>query len=371
MDDDRTVFDAWLAAAELPYDVLIPLLHEWKGSTNVFRAFTSPESRIRDSVPPAQRRILSENASDEKMEAMRKCMEQHRIRSVTILDSGFPGSLRNISDPPGILFFQGDPACLQRERITAMVGSRSASYEGLKASGEIALELSRNGVSVVSGLAYGIDAACHEGCIKGGSPTIAVLGCGLDLTYPADNEPLKKSILDHGGLVLSEYAPGTKPLPFHFPYRNRLISGIADAVVLMEAKIRSGSMTTISHALNQGKEVFAYPGIPTSPKSEANRMLLREGARFFTRASDLLEDMQWLDNLPYVRQNSEGSSGYTPGNAAEQAVYGALAKGALGFDELFQLTGLSPSELMSTITVLQMKRIIEVLPGKRYQIRQE
>ena len=130
-------------------------------------------------------------------------------------------------------------------------------------------------------------------------------------------------------------------------------------------------MTTISHALNQGKEVFAYPGIPTSPKSEANRMLLREGARFFTRASDLLEDMQWLDNLPYVRQNSEGSSGYTPGNAAEQAVYGALAKGALGFDELFQLTGLTPSALMSTITVLQMKRIIEVLPGKRYQIRQE
>lgn len=371
MTNERTVCDAWLAKAGLPYDVLIPLLHQRKGSVNVFRAFMARESGIRDSIPSAQRKILAENASSERMEAMRECMEQHQIRSVTILDSTFPLSLRNISDPPGILFFQGNPACLQRKRIISMVGSRSASYDGLKASRRIAMELSRNGVAVVSGLAYGIDAACHEGCIEGGSPTIAILGCGPDLTYPAENEPLKKSILEHGGLIMSEYAPGTKPLPFHFPYRNRLISGIADAVVLMEAKIRSGSMTTVSHALNQGKDVFAYPGDPASPKSEGNRTLLREGARFFTKASDLLEDMQWLDNLPHVGQNSEGSSGCSPGNAAEEAVYRALVKGVLGFDELIQLTGLSPSSLMSTITVLQMKKMIEVLPGKRYQIRQE
>ena len=371
MDYAHSVFDAWLAGGEIPYDWLIPLLHQYGDSREVFDRFVIRKAPMEDMIPAKCRKKLTELSADGPMQTYETLMEKHGISSMTILDEDYPACLRELADPPGILFYTGDLSCLLRRKRVSMVGSRTASYLGLRAARTIARDLSKNGVVIVSGLACGIDAECHRGCLEGGSPTIAVLGCGLDQDYPQENEPLKKSILDHGGLVLSEYAPGTKPLPFHFPYRNRLISGIADAVVLMEAKIRSGSMTTISHALNQGKEVFAYPGIPTSPKSEANRMLLREGARFFTRASDLLEDMQWLDNLPYVRQNSEGSSGYTPGNAAEQAVYGALAKGALGFDELFQLTGLSPSELMSTITVLQMKRIIEVLPGKRYQIRQE
>jgi DNA processing protein len=195
------------------------------------------------------------------------------------------------------------------------------------------------------------------------------MGCGLDRTYPVQNGKLKNEILEKEGLILSEYAPGSLPLGYHFPYRNRLISGLCDLVVLMEAKIRSGSMTTVGHALKQGREVFAYPGDPVSPMSEGNRLLLREGARYFTKAAEILEDMNWLDNLSLILQNSDCSAKPVSGDPAEEAVRAALEKEILGFDELQQATGMAPSALMSTLTVMQIKKMINPLPGKRYQLR--
>ena len=250
-----------------------------------------------------------------------------------------------------------------------MVGSRSASYSGLKASRKIARELSRNGVEIISGLAYGIDTECHQGCLEGGSHTIAVMGCGLEQTYPSGNIRLKRDILEQGGLLISEYAPGSKPVGRHFPYRNRIISGLSELDILMEAKIRSGSMTTVGHALKQGREVFAYPGDPASLMNEGNKMLLREGARYFTEAADILADMNWLDNKRYVGQNVFCATAHNDlGDPSETAVLNALARGILGFDELVHMTGISSSELMSTLTVLQIKKKIEPLPGKKYRV---
>ena len=370
MSYDTQVYDAWLASAELPYEWLIPLLHEKKSAHAVYHDLIMQKNPMKDLIPDKCRSRLLQFADQEQMGTFRELTEKHRIRSMTILDSAFPHCLRELPDPPGILFYQGDPGCLKLPKITAMVGSRAASYAGLKAARRIARDLSRNGVAVISGLAYGIDSECHRGCIEGGSPTIAVMGCGLDQTYPVENEQLKQDILNGKGLILSEYAPGIKPIGRHFPYRNRIISGMADTVILMEARIRSGSMTTISHALKQGKEVYAYPGDPSSPLTDGNRLLLREGARYFSEARDILTDMNWLDNQSHVGQNSDCSTPQSEEDSSESAVYKALLKGELGFDELIGATGLTSSALMSTLTIKKKKKRVESLPGKKYRLVQ-
>lgn len=368
---ERNVYDAWLASAEVPYDSLIPLLYRMNGSEKVFEELSKQGGVLKELLPDGCMKKLSQNAARDKMDAMNNSIKMHHIHSITILDGNYPNSLRRIPDPPGILLYQGNLNCLHHERIVAMIGSRNASFSGLKASEKIAFGLSRAGVTIVSGMAYGIDSASHQGCIKGKSPTIAVMGCGLDIIYPSGNRDLKKEILDHGGLMLSEYAPGSRPWGSHFPYRNRIISGISDAVVLMEAKIRSGSMRTVDHALRQGKEIYVYPGDPESLMFEGNRLLLRDGARYFSEAKDILADMDWLDNLSYVGQNIVCSAGFIPQNASEKSVYESLSRGILGFDELIQKTGLNSSELMRTLTVLQIRKVIDLLPGKKYQIRQD
>ena len=368
MEYRKETYDAWLASAELPYDSLIPLLHGMKGSREVHDALNGTGNEIMRFVPENCLKKMKENSGDRQLSHFATLMEKHRIHSVTIEEAGYPPCLREIPDPPGILFLQGNPDCLNSTRTAAMVGSRNATYAGMKAARKTAAELSRNGVTIVSGLAYGIDAESHRGCLEGGSPTIAVMGCGLDRTYPQQNSDLKEEILRRNGLILSEYAPGDKPLGYHFPYRNRIISGLSGAVILMEAKIRSGSMTTVGHALKQGKEVYAYPGDPLSPMSEGNRLLLREGARYFTEAREILEDMNWLDNLPYIMQNSECSARPLPEDPSEKAVYLVLEKGELGFDELLEATGAAPQALMGTLTIMQIRKMIEPLPGKKYRL---
>ena len=370
MSDEMQVYDAWLASADIPYEWLIPLLYEKKDSHAVYEDLIVRKRRMEDLIPPGCQTKLAYYADPVRMDTFRDLTRKHGILSLTIMDGDYPHCLRELPDPPGILFYQGDTGCLKSQKSAAMVGSRAASYAGLKASRRISKDLSGNGVVIISGLAYGIDAECHRGCIEGGSPTIAVLGCGLDQMYPAENSRLKLDILAAGGLVLSEYAPGVKPIGHHFPYRNRIISGLAGVVILMEAKIRSGSMTTISHALKQGKEIYAYPGDPSSPLSEANRQLLREGAKYFSQASDILEDMNWLDNQSHVGQNSDCSAPRLPEDPSESAVCRALIKGELGFDELVQSTGLTSSALMSTLTVMQIKKRIEPIPGKKYRLVQ-
>ena len=368
MKFEKRTYDAWLASAEMPYDILIPLLHSMNGSAGIHSAWKNSDNPLFRLIPERCLRQMEKTADDDHLASFESVMEQSRIQSVTILEEEYPHRLREIPDPPGILFMIGNPECLSRRKTAAMVGSRTATYDGLKASGKIAEELSRSGVTIISGLAYGIDAECHRGCLKGGSPTIAVMGGGPERTYPSKHEGLKKEILEHDGLILSEYAPGTQPVGYHFPVRNRIISGLAETVILMEAKIRSGSMTTVGHALEQGKDVYVYPGDPSSPMTEGNRLLLREGALYFTEAKDILEDLGWLDNLPIILQNSGCSSGSIPEDSSQKAVYLALERGSLGFDELMKATGMGSSALMSTLTIMQIRKIIEPLPGKRYQI---
>ncbi len=293
----------------------------------------------------------------------------NNIYTIDIDSEEYPDRLRQIPDPPRRLFCAGDISLLREDSI-AVVGSRKYTLYGKTVASMIGRRLGEYGIPVVSGLAYGIDAAGHEGCLKGGSPTVAVLGCGLDRTYPVGNTALKRQILEAGGAVISEFAPGEKPLGWHFPVRNRIISGLGEALIVMEARQRSGSLTTVQWALDQGKEVFVYPGDPEQEiYTEGNIQLLREGARLFTKAEHILEDLKWLDNLHGEAHNTESLSAEETMSSAERVILNALEPGALGMDALCVKTGLTAGEAMGAITMLQMHRKIEALPGKQYQIR--
>ena len=368
-DTGETACLAWLASLRIPANDLRELLLAYHTGEDVYRAVCRPDDRIRDIVPEKTLERLQQSTGPESVRRMQDLLNEHPVSVMTLHDPVFPEILLEITDPVSLLFYEGDPGCLSG-RMISMVGSRAASYSGLKAARQIARELSREGVSIVSGFAVGIDTASHQGCLEGGSPTIAVMGCGLDRNYPADNEALRKQITDSGGILVSEYAPGETPLPANFPYRNRIISALGEAVVLMEAKIRSGSLRTVDHALQQGKDVFVYPGDPASPHFEGNHQLLREGGHYFTTARDILEDMDWLDKKPREVQNSGCNSPAAVRSPAEEKVRQCLVPGSMSFEQIAAQSGIPPAELLSLLTIMQVSGQIEALPGKKYQLKQ-
>lgn len=201
----------------------------------------------------------------------------------------YPRLLAEISDPPNCLWTRGDRTVFTRIAV-AVIGARAASPEGLTAAREIACDLARAGVVVVSGLARGIDAAAHRGALDGGGKTIAVLGTGIDRVYPAENDHLAEEIAANG-LLLTEFPPGTPPVDFHFPRRNRIISGLSKAVVVVEAREKSGSLITARLAADQGRDVMAVPGTVVGGRNRGANALLRDGAKLVESAVDILQEL--------------------------------------------------------------------------------
>jgi len=359
----------WLASSGLRPDRLHILIEEYGCPEAVWEAFFRRQNDLRDILNDTDISLLGRQYHKITADGWEKRIREYGIHSVTILDEDFPVQLKTIPDPPPFLFYQGDLSALNG-RCLAMIGSRRASYAGLQATEDIARDLSKAGIRIISGFAYGIDTAAHKGCLSGSSPTAAVLGCGLNINYPAENSDLRKNVLSHGGVLISEYVLDEKPLGAHFPVRNRIISGLSDAVILMEAQIRSGSMTTVNHAADQSRDVFVYPGDPRSELCSANHMLLREGAIYFTKAEDILEDMKWLDKEENVRQNIDCSKAQANLTETEKNILSALLPGALGFDQLVNKTGLDTAGLLSTLTMMQIKGLVVALPGKIYQLKQ-
>ena len=291
---------AWLSHGMLGGRRLKKLLNEYGSAEAVYDAFQRDHgASLQNLISDYSLSLLRENAPREKLHDMLVIMQQWNMGLVSMADDMYPESLRNIAEPPYMLFYQGDLRASEGKCIT-VVGSRSATIAGIAATKSLCRDLSEQGVCIVSGLAVGIDAAAHEGCLDGGSPTIGVAASGLNVPYPSENVALKARILSQGGLLLSEYPPDMQSHKYVFAVRNRILAGLGHAVVMMEARIRSGSMLTVHHALDQGKDVFAYPGIPGAPMSEGAHQLLREGAVYFTSAKDILEDMHWqpAGNIP-------------------------------------------------------------------------
>lgn len=355
---------AWLTYALWAPERLQDLLHDFGDAEAVYDRFINEGTVILEPyATPQQLAVLKKQAQPDAMHRMMLDMHRESIGIMGMEDFGYPDSLRDTPSPPPLLFYRGDPDCLMGRCVT-IVGSRSASPGAIAATEQIARELSEHGVTIVSGLAMGVDSAAHRGCLAGGSPTVGVMAGGLDIDYPAQNRQLKEDIVRSGGLLLSEYPLGTPAFARHFPVRNRIMAGLSKAVVLMEARIRSGSMTTVQHALDQGREVFAYPGNIGSAWAEGTHQLLREGANYFTGAQDVLEDLGWDDAPPAPTKAQKQE--LPPLSPEQRLILTQLAHGEKSFDQLAEATGLDAPALSSGLTMLQILGLVQSLPGKTY-----
>ena len=290
-------------------------------------------------------------------------------------DAQYPPLLRQIAHPPHLLYVYGETDLTDRFPV-AVVGTRRASAYGLTHTREIAAELAQTGVCVVSGLALGIDAAAHTGALDGGGRTVAVLGGALDKPYPQENEPLMRRILESGGSVVSEYAPGTPPSRYSFLQRNRIIAGMSLGTLVTEGPRRSGALNTATRTLESGREVFALPGNVDSPGAQLPNMLISEGARLVTGAADILSALVIEPkDAPKDAQAAVApmeapaeKKPHIPGGLDEtqRAICAALLAGEADFDALCAVSGLESDELGALLIEMEMDGLVTPLAGTRY-----
>lgn len=278
---------------------------------------------------------------------------------LTLADADYPKSLLEIADPPPLLYIKGNPALL-RQPALAIVGSRNATPQGEKDAEAFAGALSSAGLTVVSGLALGIDAAAHRGGLAGPGSTIAVVGTGLDIVYPARNRALAHQIAERGAII-SEFALGTPSMAQNFPRRNRIISGLARGVLVVEAALRSGSLITARLAGEQGREVFAIPGSIHSALSKGCHHLIRQGAKLVESANDVLEELQ-IQSLASTNSEASGGAGGEHDNFMKH-----MANSPCGVDTLVSRTGLTADRVSSILFELELAGKVSALPGGLYQ----
>jgi DNA processing protein len=300
---------------------------------------------------------------------------------VLILDDGsYPALLREIADPPITLYVRGEwQACVEQPCV-AVIGSRQCSTYGENASEMLARDLATRGITIVSGLARGIDAAAHKGALHGKGRTIAVLGTGIDAVYPRENTRLVREILDAGGAVVSQFPLGTPPLKDNFPYRNRIISGLSLGVLIVEASERSGSLITARLATEQNREVMAVPGNITSSNSYGTNYLIKAGAKLVQQWQDVVAELPSEIAAAILPPKIDEASGNGKGRQAELApadlsenerkIWALLpADKSIHIDVLLETSGLSFGDLNSVLVGLDIRDLIRVLPGKHYAKR--
>ena len=292
-------------------------------------------------------------AADQMLEWIGK----HGADVVCWTDTAYPDLLRQIATPPLLLFARGDVNLLRRSSI-AIVGARRASRAGREVAATLAGQLSERGITVVSGLALGIDGAAHDAALGRPGSTIAVLGCGLDVIYPRQHRGLAARIADKG-LIVSEFSVGSRPMKHHFPRRNRIIAGLSLGTVVVEAAERSGSISTANHALENGREVFAVPGRVLNPLAGGCNNLIRQGARLTASIDDIVEK---IPTLPHAGAANQPPSP-TPGSERQAPVESKLLEtcgwAQFTIDELVEGSGLTVQEVSSMLLALELDGQVE------------
>ena len=289
-------------------------------------------------------------------------VEKRGIKYLTFGDKNYPVMLRNIDNPPSVLYYKGDLFDCNLEKTLAVVGSRRASTYAKDALAKIISELQNTDICIVSGLATGIDTTAHVSALENNLKTIGVIASGFDFTYPAANKDLYRRIENGNGAVISEYYPTFEPLKFRFPQRNRIVSGLSYGTLVAEASLKSGALITSNLTLEQGRELMCIPGLITNPNTEGIYKLLKNGATLVTCAGDVLEALGWevkieqqsLFNLPEMSED-------------EQCIYDALKIEDKCVDELQAFTKLSIDNLLMYLTTMELKGIIKQVDGDRYK----
>ena len=325
------------------------------------------------------------------------------LRIMTLRDGDYPERLRQISTPPAVLYIRGRVFDFDEEAAIAVVGSRNPSQYGEMAAAKLGMELASGGALVLSGIAEGLDTCAIKGALKAGGPVVSVLGGGVDIPYPYENRYLYEDVAAAGALI-SEYPPGTEHKGFHFPRRNRILSGLALGVLAVECELHSGTMSTVRHAMDQDRDIYAIPGAINAPMSEGTNRLIQQGAKLVTRGEDILEeyrsrfpgrlgrreplspqaeqqrleDMEREETTVPVKQKALTEEERPPlerVSRTEQAerftddqlaILRALGEGSRSAEELVEQTGIPARRILSALTMLQVDRVVDEGAGRRF-----
>ena len=364
-----------------------------------------------DGLTTGDRKTLSDKNLKSARKTLESC-EENGYRILTLQDAEYPARLKNIFDPPILLYIWGHLPAVDEEATVAIVGTRNCTAYGIRSAERLGYEIARAGGLVVSGLARGIDTAAAKGALKAGGKVLAVVGSGLDIYYPAENKSLFQDVASSGA-VLSEYSPKTSVAAAHFPVRNRIISGLSVGVTVVEAPRKSGALITAARALDQGRDVFALPGNVDSAACEGSNKLLREGAIFITSGADILEEYWELFPEKLIKRpnrervlmedhSAKGTEKDDPDQDTkrqfstkkvidnrervdyidlvkrfhnltedEMAVISAISGDVLHVDEIIEKCSLSAGSVLATLTLLEIRGCVKQKAGKRFYLTSE
>jgi DNA processing protein len=322
-----------------------------------------PRAELAAYASPAAIQAVDSDSVKVAVSAAVEWLRDPRHFAITLADDRYPRALLEITDPPAVLYVAGRPELLQSPSL-AVVGSRNASAQGEANAANFSRVFSEAGLTIVSGLALGIDAAAHRGGLRGPGSTVAVLGTGIDVIYPRRNAELAAEIAEKGALV-SEFPLGTPPAAYNFPRRNRLISGLSRGCLVVEAALASGSLITARAAADQGRDVFAIPGSIHSPLHKGCHSLIKVGAKLVESAEDVLAELSGL------HASARSSAARGPGNESAEAGDSGLllhmGHDPVDVDSLCSLAGLSPEQVSGELLRLELDGEVTALPGGLYQ----
>ena len=298
---------------------------------------------------------------------------------LTYEDINYPDCLRTIDNPPYVLYVKGEVVNWDRLLMISVVGTRECSEYGAKAAHHLSYALARNGVTIVSGMARGIDSVASRAALKAGGKTVVVLGCGLDIVYPPENKKLMGEI-EKNGTIITEYPPGSRPLSHHFPERNRIINGLAKGVLIVEAPYKSGALITANYALENGRDLFAVPGSIFKDNSYGTNLLIKQGAKLVTSAMDILEEYPTevsklnplkIDNTEdekNIKQITIDDEKYAACGDDEKKIISLLIEGNMHIEDIRARLGIDIGKLNSILPMLEMMGLIKKIPGDNYKL---
>ncbi len=394
-----TKYWVWLSEQKLPTGLKLRLIEQFGTPESVYYAETDDYLQVEGMTQ--QFAALLADKSTAAADAILGDCERLGARILTMQDADYPVRLRNIYEPPCLLYVKGSLPLIDEEVAVAMVGTRTATPYGVETAEELAYAMAKQGALIVSGGAYGIDTAAHRGALRAGAKTVALLGCGIDVVYPRGNEQLYRDVAAVGALV-SEYPPGTPAVGSHFPVRNRIISGLCLATVVVEAPERSGALITARTALEQGRDVYAVPGPVKAPMSRGcNRLIASGEAALAADAADILWEYEarYPHKLHCGHVELPRTMGYQarqeaaakaveqeeretlptldvrPGKTAltddQACIVKCLKNGEMQVDDLIEAVGLPTRRVLSALTVLEIEGHVTQSGGKRFSLNAE
>ena len=347
-------------------------LRDYFGSAEI--AMTSSASQLRNIAGFGK--IIAGGFIESRQKALNTAKKHldtlsEDVKVITFYDSEYPGHLKSIYQPPALLFVSGNSELLMAQRNLAVIGTRKMTDYGKRTTKELCKEFAREGVVVTSGFASGVDTCAHEAIFEAGGETIAVLGSGINVIYPAGNKTLAKKLIESGrGAIISELPLGAAPEAKNFPWRNRIVSGLTTASIIIESEEKGGSMITAGLALDQGRDIFALPGDVSRPMSKGpNQLIFESRARLFRNATDILEVLEWVEKPgATLKSQKRPAAGRPELSSVQKRIVAILdeSAGALHIDEIAERSALEVQDVLVRLLELELKDVVRQMAGKHF-----